>query len=71
MKIIGTTEREWDFKFKDVRDEFPDEYFADKEEGLTDPEFVERTFRELGEDRFSALFGEPVWNVEEIEVLGA
>jgi hypothetical protein len=68
MRIIGTTEREWQFKFKDVRDKFPEEYALDREEGLTDQEFVEKTFKELGEERFSILFGDPVYLVEEFEI---
>jgi len=68
MKINLTETYEWNLKFKDIRDEFPDEYEMDKNDGDSDQDFVVRTIRELGVERFSDLFGMPIRSEIDVEV---
>jgi hypothetical protein len=59
VKIYVTDYKTWNFDWTIVRDEFPEEYKMDKDDGLSDQEFVQKTFYEMGDNRFSDLVGWP------------
>lgn len=67
MKILYTEDKEWDIDFKKVRDRFLEEYKLGRESGETDYQFVEKTLREMGPDRFASEFGPPSFYDSDVE----
>lgn len=49
--------KSWSTTLDEIIEEFPDEYKSDREEGLTDEQFVERTFNNMGENFWEEKFG--------------
>lgn len=57
VDIYLNINKEWHLDLETMIEHFPDEYKKDKEEGLTDEEFVRRTFDEMGEFYWEEIFG--------------
>jgi len=69
VDIYLTINKEFKTTLEKMIEEFPEEYEADKKEGLDDYEFVKRTFKSMGEDYWEDIFGYGVESSDiEVEV---